>query len=240
MILGLECKKIKRTGFFSAFLSGGVLAAVVPIVNMAVRSEIYISQNKPPVQTLLNANWQMMSMLNILLVVVGACLMYHTEYSDNAIQKMCTLPIKESKLFFGKFSIMAIMSIVILVIEATSIIFCSIHWFNQAESIIVEILKNFSYSFLLMLPAILLSLLIASACRNMWISLGIGVICVFTATMLPTNNFMLSLFPFALPFQMFAGTAENIIRNFTISAVVEIIIISVAEIALLKVRRAFE
>ena len=41
MSLSLECKKAKRTGFIPAFLCGGILAAAVPIVNMAVRSEMY-------------------------------------------------------------------------------------------------------------------------------------------------------------------------------------------------------
>lgn len=240
MSIGLECKKVKRTGVIPAFLLGGILAAVVPITNMAVRSEIYIGHSKPPVQVLLDANWQMMAMLNILLIVTGACLMYHTEHSDNAIQKMRTLPIKESRLFFDKFLLMTVMSFVVLTIEAISIVFCVVHWFEQPDGMAIEIMKNFSYSFFLILPTILLSLLIASACKNMWVSLGIGVICVFIATMLPTNQFALSLFPFALPFQIFTGTAENIIHNFVIGVAAEIVGIAVAEIVFIKVRRSFE
>lgn len=240
MSIGLECKKVKRTGFTPAFLVGGVLAAVVPIANMALRSEIYTVQSNSPVQILLDANWQMMAMLNILLVVAGACLMYHTEHSDNAIQKMRTLPMKESGLFFGKFLLMTVMCVVVLAVEAASIAFCASHWFQQSEGIVIEILKHFSYSLFLILPAILLSLMIASACKNMWVSLGIGVICVFVATMLPMNKFVLSLFPFALPFQIFTGTAENIIHNFAIGAAVEIVGIAVAETVFLKVRRSFE
>ena len=69
MSLSLECKKAKRTGFMPAFLCGGILAAAVPIVNMAVRSEMYVGQQSSPMQILMGANWQMMAMLNILLVV---------------------------------------------------------------------------------------------------------------------------------------------------------------------------
>lgn len=96
MSLSLECKKAKRTGFIPAFLCGGILAAAVPIVNMAVRSEMYLGQQNSPMQILMGANWQMMAMLNILLVVAGSCLLYHTEFADNAMQKMKSLPIKES------------------------------------------------------------------------------------------------------------------------------------------------
>ena len=84
MSLSLECKKAKRTGFIPAFLCGGILAAAVPIVNMAVRSEMYVGQQSSPMQILMGANWQMMVMLNILLVVAGSCLLYHTEFADNA------------------------------------------------------------------------------------------------------------------------------------------------------------
>ncbi|MCU0078046.1 ABC transporter permease [Extibacter muris] len=240
MSFSLECKKVKRTGFTPAFLFGGLLAAVVPVLNMAVRSENYLGIHAAPVQILLDANWQMMAMLNILLIVAGACLMYHTEYADNAIQKMCTLPIKESKLFFGKVTLMLLMCIVVLVIEAASIAFCSCHWFEMTSEVWIEVMKNFGYALLLMLPSALGSLFIASVCKNMWVSLGIGVVCVFTATMLPTRSFVLSLFPFALPFQIFAGTAENTACNFMIAAVVEIIIIGIAEVLFLKVRRSFE
>lgn len=235
----LECKKIKRTGFTPVFFCGGFLAAMVPILNMAVRSQNYLGLSASPVQILMDANWQMMGMLNILLVTAGACLMYHTEYADNAIQRMCTLPVKENRLFFGKAALMMLMCIVILVIEAAGIVFCSYHWYELSEEVWGEVLRSFGYALLLMLPAAFGALLIASACKNLWVSLGIGVVCVFTATMLPAKNFILSLFPFALPFQMFVGTAENTVRSFLIAAVIEILIIGLAEVLFLKVRRSF-
>lgn len=236
----LEYKKEKRTGLIPAFIGSGILAAIVPLLNMAFRQEMYITLAEPPLQILLNANWQMMAMLNILLVVAGACLMYHTEYADNAIQRMCTLPVRESLLFFSKFALMCLLCLMMLIIEAAAIGFCSIHWFSMSENLTLEMIKNFGYFYLLMLPASLLSLFIASACRNMWVSLGIGVICVFTATMLPTNNFILSLFPFALPFQMLAGTPKNTIRNFIIAGIIETVLIAVSELIFLKIRRSFE
>ena len=228
MSLSLECKKAKRTGFIPAFLCGGILAAAVPIVNMAVRSEMYVGQQSSPMQILMGANWQMMAMLNILLVVAGSCLLYHTEFADNAMQKMKSLPIRESSIFFGKFILTSIMSVVVLAVEAASIAFCVSHWF--------EIGNNFW----LMLPCVLLSLLISSACKNMWVSLGIGVVCVFTATMLPTNNFVLSLFPFATPFQVFVNTEMAQAMHYVYAAIIEIVVIGIAELVFIKVRRSFE
>ena len=86
----------------------------------------------------------------------------------------------------------------------------------------------------------MVALLIASACKNMWISLGIGVLCIFTATMLPTQNFALSLFPFALPFQILSGKAADMIGNYVVVCLAEIVIIAVLEVVFLKVRRMFE
>lgn len=236
----LECKKVKRTGFLPAFIGGGVLAAAVPIINMAVRSENYLGLNTPPIQTLLNANWQTISMLNILLVVIGACILYHTEYADNAIQRISTLPTRESTMFLGKFGLTALMCLVVIAAEAAAVAFCTVYWFEQPADFIMEILKNFGYSFLLLLPAALLSLIIASACKNMWISLGIGVICVFTAAMLPSDNFALSLFPFALPFQTLAGKVDCTVYNYCLVGGVEIVTLVLAEMIFLKIRRSFE
>ena len=101
-------------------------------------------------------------------------------------------------------------------------------------------LKHFAFLFLLMLPAVMVSLLVASACKNMWISLGIGVLCIFTATMFPTQNFVLSLFPFALPFQTLSGKTVDIISDYVAVCLAEIVAIGVLEIVFLKVRRLFE
>ncbi|MDE5804110.1 MAG: ABC transporter permease [Lachnospiraceae bacterium] len=240
MNISLEYNKIKRTGFLPAFLGGGILAAVVPVVNMAFRSEIYLAQQGTPIQILLGANWQLMAMLNVLLVVSGSCLLYHTEYADNAMQKMKSLPIRESSIFFGKVILTILMSILVLTIEAGTTAFCSYHWFEIKTDFWNELCKNFGYAFLLMIPCIILSLLISEACKNMWVSLGIGVVCVFTATMLPADNFVLSLFPFATPFQMLEGTDTSQIMHYIYATVAELAFFSLAELLLIKVRRSFE
>lgn len=239
-MIGLEFKKIKHSGLFTTFVVGGILAALIPILNMAVRSEIFIHLEIPPVEILLKENWQMLGMLNVLLITIGACLLYNIEYADNAIQKMNTLPIKEFQLYFGKAILVMLLCVIVLLIEAAAISFCIWHWFQLSQEIMLDIAKHFLYSLLLLLPVIAIALLIASACKNMWISLGIGVICVFTASILPAKQFIFSLFPFALPFQMFAGTAENTLRNYMIAAVCEIVGFGIAEALFLKIRRSLE
>lgn len=240
MSVSLECKKVKRTGFLPAFFGGGILAAAVPVINMAVRSEMYLNQPGSPIQILLGANWQMMAMLNVLLVVTGACLLYHTEYADNAMQKMKSLPIRESSIFFGKAVLTVFMSLFVLVIEAGAVAFCTYHWFEIESGFWGELCKCFGYSFLLMLPCIILSLLISEACKNMWVSLGIGIVCVFTATMLPATNFVLSLFPFAMPFQIFASTDITQSTHYICGVIAELAVCGLAQLIFIRVRRSFE
>lgn len=244
MNICLECRKIKRTGLIPAFLGGGIVAALVPLLNMSFRSEMYVSRNAPALQILLDANWQMMAMLNLLLVVSGACVLYLIEYRDNAICRMSALPFNKSRLFLGKCLILTVMAAMMLLPEMLSLAFCCRHWFSSAgipeSAFYIGLFANYGYFLLLMLPAVLASLLIASACRNMWISLGINIVCIFMATMLPHDNFVLSLFPFALPFQTMAGADTRRVISFVIGAFIEIVIIGIAELIDLKIRRCFE
>lgn len=239
MSFSLECKKVRRTGFVPSFLCGGLLAAAVPALNMAFRAERYLSLGASPVQILLDANWQMMAMLNILLAVAGACLMYHTEYADGSLQKMRSLPLRESRIFSGKLLLLLLMCAAMLAIEAGSVAFCAWRWFALSGEVWRELFKSFGYALLLILPAASFSLLIASLCQSLWTSLGIGVVCVFVATMLPAKSFPLSLFPFAMPFQILAGTAENLACRFCLAAAIEFLAAALLEVCYLKIRRLF-
>ncbi len=239
MNVSLEFKKIKRTGFFPAFFAGGVLAGAIPLLDMVFRSESYADLKESPLQIIFGADWQMMAMLNVLLIVAGACLMYHTEYADNAIQKMKSLPMKESGMFFGKSILLTIMLVIVLAIEAVALTVTSFHWFGLYDGFWIELGKNLGYLLLLSLPSILLSLIISSVCKNMWVSLGIGVVCVFVATMLPTANSILAIFPFAMPFQVIEGTSQTQTTHF-IMAAAQIVLFSALELFIIKVRRSIE
>lgn len=228
MHFDLEWKKMKRTGLWPAFAGGSILAALVPVVNMAARSESFVKMEGSPLQILLGANWQMMAMLNILLVVAGACILYHTEYAEHAIQKLYTLPIKDSTLFFEKFLLLVIMCAGMLAIEAVELAFCSFHWFTPENGFLPELFENIAYSLLLLIPAVLTALLIAALFKNMWVSLGIGVVAILLATMIPTGTSILSLFPFVMHLHMTAGITECIIES---------LVLALAAVPILKVRR---
>lgn len=101
-----------------------------------------------------------------------------------------------------------------------------------------DLALNFGYCLCMLVPVILMSLLVASACRNMWIALGIDVICVFMATMIPEKYFALSVVPFALPFRILEGVPMDQAAHYLIAAAAEILLIGGAEMIFLKVRRA--
>lgn len=209
MILSLEMKKLRRCGYFPAFLGGALLAAAFPVMNMLVRPETFTSLPGDPFRILTDANWQMMAMLNILIAICGACMMYNMEYANNGSQKMDVLPIRTGSLFLGKFMITALALAMMIVIETITLAGCALHWFPAFEPDPAELLGSTLFQWAVALPTVMLMLVIASACKNMWVSLGIGVILVFTLSIFPQDHIALSLCPFSSPYQTFAMASEN-------------------------------
>ena len=120
MMIGIELKKLKSTGFFTSFFAGGILAALVPVANTAFRTELFTSMEGSPLSILLDANLQMMTMLFLILIICGACLMYHSEYADHAMRRMLALPLHPESLFFGKALILAAGLLFLLVLSSLS------------------------------------------------------------------------------------------------------------------------
>lgn len=241
MSLVIESKKLKRTGYIPAFLAGGFLAAAFPVVYMMVKAKEITSLSENPIDILMSANWQMMAILNILISICGACMMYHTEYTDNGIQKMSMLPIHQGNMFLGKFCISALMVSAMIVVEIAALIGCASYWFPGYTFDLAEILKNTGFQIVVTMPTVMSMLVITSACKNMWVSLGIGVILVFTLSILPQDNAVLSLFPFSSPYQTLAAATANSRTTLFLSVCgVETVLLGVVEMIYLKVRRCFE
>ena len=239
MSFRLEYKKIRRTGLTAAFLAGGIIAAALPVINTAARPNTFTSMAGSPAAVLADANLQLISMLNLLLITAGSCILYHIEYADNALQKMQSLPVRESGLFIGKCGILLPFFLMIILFETASLCFCGWHWLNAGNEELMEILQTLGFTLILTLPSAIIALVIASACRNMWTALGIGILCIFMATMLPTDNFIVSLFPYVLPFQILPGMETARVFHYCIASVCESAAACAAEIIYLKVRRLF-
>ncbi|MDO4313107.1 MAG: ABC transporter permease [Eubacteriales bacterium] len=237
MILSLEFKKIRRTGYIPAFLAGGLLTSAVPAVHMAARSQSFTGLSGTPFHILMDANWGMMAQLTILLIVCGCSLMYNTEYADRGALKMDTLPIRQVCLFFGKFTVNLICIILVLAMQTISVTLCGICWFPERAPAIAETLKGMGFELILLLPTMMLMLAAASACRNMWISLGAGVILTFTGSMIPPKQFALTQLPFAAPYQTLHTISESNIFPCLMICLAEFLVFGAFEIIYLYIRR---
>lgn len=232
----LECKKLKRTAMLPALLFGGILSSAFPIVNLLVRADSFIHLSKAPLEILMDANWMLMAMLNSFLMILGACILYNIEFADNAIQLMDALPITPGKLFLNKFLLLAFSFVIVFAIEGTALYFCSWKWFSVTEGFVVKLLKVMAYSYLMSLPVLALMLSVASYCKNMWITLGIGVIGIFTVQML-SNVGTMKYFPFMMPYQPSIADTLGVDSTFCIVAAVETVVFLVLGIVLSKIRR---
>ena len=240
MSISLECKKVKRTGFLPAFFVGSILAAAVPVINMAVRSERYVTQSGSPFSILMDANWQLMAQLNIFLLVCGACILYHTEYADNGIQRAETLPMKASGLFLGKLCILFCSCLLPLCLETFSLLACCTRYFPEIPDLGRTLLKGMGFELALLLPTAAAMLFLSSLCRNMWMCLGTGVILVFLTSMLRSGNLVLAAVPFAAPYRMLHQFSSGEAWRLLSIAAAEVVLFYAAEMIYTKLRRCFQ
>ncbi|MDE7310148.1 MAG: ABC transporter permease [Eubacterium sp.] len=240
MIVSLEAKKLRRTGYFPALLFGAALTAAFPFVHMCIRSDTFTAQPGDPFRILTDANWQFMMMLNLFLIICGTCMMYYTEFADNGAQKMETLPIRTGSLFSGKLVITAISVAGMLLLETAVLAFCCLHWFAGYTIRLPELAKNCGFAFAAALPTVILMLFLASVCKNMWVSFGIGLILMFTLSIFPKDSLVLSLCPFNSPYITLAELTEAGTEwTFLSVCVAESVLFVIAKLLALKLRRCF-
>ena len=205
-MLSIEFRKLKSTGFLPSIVIGGILAALIPILNTAARPDTFTSQTGPVLSILLTANAQMILLLHLILVICGACTMFHTEYAGRALNHMLALPLRPEGLYLKKAVILILCFLLLLTLEAGGLSFCASRWFGLSEDFFPELIRYLGSIALLSLPTILFMLLIALLNENMWVSLGIGITFLSMATVLADGPFALKLVPFLTPF---AGLEET-------------------------------
>ena len=236
MTATLEVKKLRRTGYFPALLGSALLSAAVPAVNMAARGETYLAQSGGAIEILLDANWQMMAMLNVLSTLCAACLMFHAEYAGNALDKLEVLPVRVFSVYLGKAVLAVFMLAVMTAVEFVSLHLCARHWFGESVDA-VRLLSLAGYALAAGIPTLLASLAVAAACRNMWVSLGIGLTLVFTLSVFPQDNAVIRLLPYATPY---TTALEGQVSTVLIACAAESAVLLPLGPAILKARRRFE
>lgn len=228
MTFALELKKLRRTGFFPIFLGCAFFAALIPAVNTGARPETFTALPGSPGSILLDANWEIMTMLYVLFSVMGACVIYHTEYSGRALLKMASLPVSGISMFFAKCLLLELFGAASILTGCLSFLAVSLCWFPERTLPVKEILLQGGFSMVLMLPFVVLMLLIASWYSNMWTPLGVGVLLVFAETILRSGSFALRLLPFSLPFQTLSALSGSEIRICLGAAAGELLILGLA------------
>src|SRR5699024_9524819 len=118
-------KKTKRTGLIPAFLAGALAASAFPVLNIAFRTELFTSQDLPPVDILLQGNWDMLATFHSFLAILGACILYHTEFANRAIEKLYMLPVSQGKVFFCKNLLLLLLFLPVFLIEDGFLLFCA-------------------------------------------------------------------------------------------------------------------
>lgn len=236
MTAALEVKKLRRTGYFPALLGSALLSAAVPAVNMAARGETYLAQSGGAIEILLDANWQMMAMLNVLSTLCAACLMFHAEYAGNALDKLEVLPVRVFSVYLGKAVLAVFMLAVMTAVEFVSLHLCARHWFGENMDV-ARLLSLAGYELAAGIPTLLASLAVAAACRNMWVSLGIGLTLVFTLSVFPQDNAVIRLLPYATPY---TTALEGQVSTVLIACAAESAALLPLGPAILKARRRFE
>ena len=236
MTAALEVKKLRRTGYFPSLLGSALLSAAAPAVNMAARGETYLAQSGGAIEILLDANWQMMAMLNVLSTLCAACLMFHAEYAGNALDKLEVLPVRVFSVYLGKAVLAVFMLAVMTAVEFVSLYLCARHWFGGNMDV-ARLLSLAGYALAAGIPTLLASLAVAAACRNMWVSLGIGLTLVFTLSVFPQDNAVIRLLPYATPY---TTALEGQVTTVLIACAAESAVLLSLGPAILKARRRFE
>lgn len=238
MSIFLELKKIHRTGLLLGILAGGLLAAAVPILNIAARPETFLSMQGSPLAILISQNWSMLGMLNLFYLIIGASILYHIEYADGAMEKMKALPLSQGGIFAAKTLLLWAMGGVVLMLELLAIGFCAWHWFS-ATHLLLSLLAELGFQLVMLLPACILMMLISSLCRNLWVTLGIGVILLFAVITTNTiDSLAVQLFPFALSLSSFTQ-ANTESWLYLAAAGGESVLLGLAETILIPARRRF-
>ena len=81
----------------------------------------------------------MIATFHCFLAVLGACILYHTEFANRAIEKLHMLPVSQGKVFFCKNLLLLLLFLPVFLIETCFLLFCARHWF-PGETLGAEIL----------------------------------------------------------------------------------------------------
>ncbi|MDO5424208.1 MAG: ABC transporter permease [Eubacteriales bacterium] len=196
----IELQKEKRTGIFPVLLATGVLGALYAFANFQIRGKALLSLPLAPMDILLTQLYGMLLILNLFGIITAACILYHMEYSGNAIRKIYLLPISAASLYFSKFLLLSLGFLLAAILQNLALAWIGTTTLPQGTFKAGTLLAFAAYSFLTSMPVLSFMLFVSSRMENMWVTLGIGVIGFLSAMALAnTKTPLILLHPFVVP-----------------------------------------
>lgn len=175
MSLVVELKKQKRTGIMFIMLIVGLLGAAFVLFNFKLRKGVMLQSGLDPLDALFSYTYGVLGMLNLIAIVVTACMLYYIEYEGNAIKKMYMLPIDISKMYVNKFILLVIYLFVAIFIQYIAMIKVGVNSLPGDYSV-KQLIVLMLYTYITSLPVASFMLFIVSRLQSIWVSLGIGVV----------------------------------------------------------------
>ncbi len=200
--LTIELRKERRMGIVPVLLAVGVLGAAYAFLNYAVRRDSLLSLPMEPMDILLTQLYGMLTLLNMLGIIVAACLVYNMEFKGNAIRKMHMLPIRLPQLYLCKLSIITVSYGIAEIIQFVALAVIGRTNLPQGSFDVAVLAKFAAYTFVVSLPVISFMVLVSSRAENIWVPLGVGVAGLLSGIALASANVkVLLLHPFVAMFQ---------------------------------------
>lgn len=236
-MFALELKKIKRTYMILTMILLSIFGGLFVILNFYFRSKTILSNNAAPMENLILQNWSMVSMLNVMAIITGACILYNIEYSNNAMLKLSSLPIKTNCIFAAKMMLIIFIYVCMMAIETAAFIYCGITYLPKGEFALLKLMRFWAYAFVLALPVCTLMLFVSSLCKNMWITVGIGMIGIMSGVLTAQGSSVFNILPFSILNEPIIVHKISPNLNISMAAIGETILILLIQFVVSNLRR---
>ena len=173
--LMIELRKSKRTGVLPALPAAGLFGAAYACVSFLVRRDTLLSLPLPPMDILLTQLYGMLVVLNLVGIVVAACMAFHLEFQGGAIRKMYLLPVSVPGMYLRKFLILTVLLSAAVALENLALMEIGRSALPRGTFEPETLLRFAAYSFLTSMPVLSFMLLAASRSEHLWVPLGAGV-----------------------------------------------------------------
>lgn len=191
--LAIELKKCKRTGFLPLMLAVGILGAAYAFLNFTLRKETLLSLPLSPMDILLTQLYGMIMVLNMFGLIAAACIIYNVEFKGNAVKKLYMLPVSVTAVYVSKFTIMSVLFAIAVCLQNWALAVIGAIDLPTGAFDLGILISFAGYSFLTSLPVLSFMLFVSSRIKNVWITLGIGVVGFLSGMALATSDIALSL-----------------------------------------------